>query len=155
MIPVGEAARLHVGLRGLLPAPRAEAVLALAGRLTADYLLANRIPGFVQTILKLLPSRLAASALMRAISANSWTFGGGGRFSYKVGAHMEARIESNPLCSGLHAEKPACVWHAAVFERLFRALVAPSTRARETACCAHGNDCCRFQLQWSAKSSSP
>ena len=32
MIPASDAARLHIGLRDLLPAPRAEAALALAGR---------------------------------------------------------------------------------------------------------------------------
>ena len=154
MIPASEAARLHVGLRGVLPAQRAEAGLSLAGRLTADYLLANRIPRPVQFVLKLLPARLAASILMRAISANAWTFGGADGFSYKVGSGVEAIIHNNPLCAGLHTETPACVWHAAVFETLFRALVSAATRAQEIDCCAQGKDCCRFQLLWDAKSSS-
>ena len=33
MIPASDAARLHIGLRDLIPAPRAEAALALAGQL--------------------------------------------------------------------------------------------------------------------------
>ncbi len=155
MIPASEAARLHVGLRDVLPAPRAEAALALAGRLTAEYLLAVRIPRPAQVVLKLLPARLAASVLMRAISANAWTFGGADGFSYTVGSGVEAVIRNNPLCEGLHAEAPACVWHAAVFETLFRALVSPATQARETSCCAQGNDSCHFQLIWDKKSSSP
>lgn len=148
MIPTSDAARLHVGLRRLLPAPRAEAALATAGGLTADYLLANRIPRPAQIVFKILPARVAAWALMRAISANAWTFAGSGVFSFSIDSGAEARIADNPLCSGLSAEAPACVWHAAVFEGLFRALVSPSTRAHEIACRARGDACCRFRLEW-------
>lgn len=155
MIPAHEAARLHQGLRDVLPVARAEAVLSLAGRLTAEYLLAVRIPRPAQVILKILPARLAASVLMKAISANAWTFGGADGFSYTVGSGVEAVIKNNPLCEGLHAEAPTCVWHAAVFETLFRALVSPATQAREALCCAQGNDSCHFQLIWDKKSSSP
>jgi divinyl protochlorophyllide a 8-vinyl-reductase len=156
MIPAPEAARLHVGLRDVLPVERAEAALAVAGRLTAEYLLANRIPRPAQFVLKLLPARLAAMALLKAIAANAWTFGGGGGFTYAVAASgVEASIRDNPLCAGLRSEAPTCVWHAAVFKTLFRALVSPVTRAEEVACCAQGNDTCRFQLRWDLKSSSP
>jgi len=156
MIPANEAARLHVGLRGVLPTERAEAALSLAGRLTAEYLLAVRIPRPAQVILKLLPARLAASVLMRAISANAWTFGGADGFSYTVGAGgVEALLRNNPLCEGLQADAPACVWHTAVFRRLFQELVSPFTQARELSCCAQGNETCRFQLRWDVKSSSP
>ena len=148
MIPASEAARLHVGLRRLLPEARAAAALAMAGGLTADYLLANRIPGFAQAIFRIMPSRLSAWALMRLISAHAWTFAGSGVFSFAIDSGAEARIGDNPLCSGLRTEAPACVWHAAVFEGLFRALVSPSSRARETACRARGDDCCRFRLDW-------
>jgi divinyl protochlorophyllide a 8-vinyl-reductase len=153
MVAESEAARLHVGLRAILPPPRAEAALAQAGRLTADYLLANRIPRPAQTLLKLLPARLAAWALMRAISANAWTFAGSGAFSFSVdlfsvASGAEARIRDNPLCRGLRAEAPACVWNAAVFETLFRALVSPSSRAKEIACGAQGDESCRFRLDW-------
>jgi divinyl protochlorophyllide a 8-vinyl-reductase len=116
--------------------------------LTADYLLANRIPRLAQVFFRLLPARLAAWALMRAISAHAWTFAGSGIFSFSVGSSAEARIRDNPLCSGLRAEAPACVWHAAVFEKLFRALVSPSTRVQEIDCCARGDACCRFRLDW-------
>lgn len=148
MIPASEAARLHVGLRRLLPEPRAAAALAMAGGLTADYLLANRIPRFAQAVFKVLPARVSAWALMRLISAHAWTFAGSGVFSFVIDSGAEARIGDNPLCSGLRTEAPACVWHTAVFEGLFRALVSPSTRAQETACRARGDDCCRFRLDW-------
>jgi divinyl protochlorophyllide a 8-vinyl-reductase len=156
MIPASEAARLHVGLRRILPRSRAEVALATAGHLTADYLLANRIPGVAQAFFKVLPPRLSAWALMRAISANAWTFAGSGEFSFTIGSFWinsgaEARIRDNPLCSGLRAEAPACVWHAAVFETLFCALVSPTSRAREIACRARGDACCRFRLDWASK----
>jgi divinyl protochlorophyllide a 8-vinyl-reductase len=154
MIASSEAARMHVGLRRVLPAPRAEAALAEAGRLTADYLLANRIPRPAQIVLRLLPAQLAAWSLMRAISAHAWTFAGSGIFSFSVGAGAEARIRDNPLCSGLRAEKPSCVWHAAVFERLFRVLVSPTSRVQEIDCCARGDACCRFQLDWAGAQAS-
>ena len=155
MIAASEAARLHVGLRRLLPEPRAEAALAMAGGLTADYLLANRIPGFAQALFKIMPARLSAWALMRLISANAWTFAGSGVFSFAVDSGAEARIGENPLCSGLRTEAPACVWHAAVFEGLFRALVSPSSRAKETACRARGDNCCRFRLDWVGAAEPP
>jgi divinyl protochlorophyllide a 8-vinyl-reductase len=148
MIAASDAARLHVGLRGVLPEPRAAAALAMAGGLTADYLLANRIPGFARAVFRILPARLSAWALMRLISAHAWTFAGSGVFSFDVGSGAQARIRENPLCSGLRTEAPACVWHAAVFEGLFRALVSPSSRAQEIACRARGDDCCRFRLDW-------
>ena len=157
MIPASEAARLHVGLRRILPTTRAEVALATAGHLTADYLLANRIPWIARAFFKVLPPRFAAWALMRAISANAWTFAGSGLFSFSIGSisngsWAEARIHDNPLCSGLRVNAPACVWHAAVFETLFRALVSPSSRVREIACRARGDECCRFRLDWAPPS---
>jgi divinyl protochlorophyllide a 8-vinyl-reductase len=69
MIPASEAARLHVGLRRILPRSRAEVALATAGHLTADYLLANRIPGVAQAFFKVLPPRLTPGLLL--VPANS------------------------------------------------------------------------------------
>lgn len=50
-------------------------------------------------------------------------------------------IAANPL-----ALAPGCHWHAAVFERLFAALVWPGATVRETACCAAGDAACRFTI---------
>jgi divinyl protochlorophyllide a 8-vinyl-reductase len=120
----------------------------MAGGLTADYLLANRIPGVAQAVFRIMPARLSAWALMRLISAHAWTFAGSGVFSFAIDSGAEARIGENPLCSGLRTEAPSCVWHAAVFEGLFRALVSATSRAQETSCRARGDDCCRFRLEW-------
>src|SRR5579875_3340062 len=114
MLAADDAARLHVGLRRLLPEARAEAALREAGRLTGLYLLAHRIPRPAQAALKLLPKRWAAWALTRAIAAHAWTFAGAGRFEADVGRAARIAIHDNPLCAGLRAAAPACVWHAAV-----------------------------------------
>lgn len=148
MIDQTAAARLHIGLRRDLPPARAQAALAEAGRLTAAYLLANRIPRPAQWAFKLMPARLAASALLRSISRNAWTFAGTGRFEGRVGRSARFTVYDNPLCAGERASAPVCVWHAQVFEGLFRALVSPGARARETSCRAQGDAYCRFELEW-------
>ena len=148
MIDQRDAMRLHQGVRRALPPDKAESVLAEAGRLTAEYLLENRIPRFAQVILRLLPPRLSAAALSKAIAANAWTFAGSGRFEAKVGREVEYRIYANPLAEGAHSDTPICIWNAAVFETLFRQLVSKRARAEEVACVARGDSCCRFRLTW-------
>jgi divinyl protochlorophyllide a 8-vinyl-reductase len=66
-----------------------------------------------------------------------------GRFA----AHGPWRFEigANPLACHERADAPVCHWHAAVFERLYRVLVAPDCRCRETACCGQPDvAACRF-----------
>ena len=63
--------------RNLTPA-EAHAVAAEAGRRTADYVIANRIPRFARWLLKVAPPRLAAPLLLKAIHSNAWTFVGSG-----------------------------------------------------------------------------
>ncbi|ABD89347.1 bacteriochlorophyll 4-vinyl reductase [Rhodopseudomonas palustris] len=150
MIDERPVAAIHQAVRRLLPPDQAVAVLTDAGRRTGDYILANRIPKFAQTILKLLPAPLAARMLVKAITAHSWTFAGSGRFSGQVGRNVVFEIVGNPICAGEHAETLVCVWHAAVFQRLFQVLVSPRSRAVETACGAHGDACCRFVVDWKA-----
>jgi divinyl protochlorophyllide a 8-vinyl-reductase len=116
--------------------------------LTAAYLLANRIPRPAQWVLKLLPARLAALALTKAIAGNAWTFAGSGRFEGRVAEGAVFTVYDNPLCAGETASAPVCVWHTQVFETLFRALVSPRAAAVETSCRARGDGFCRFELQW-------
>jgi divinyl protochlorophyllide a 8-vinyl-reductase len=123
-------------------------VLRDAGRRTADYLLANRIPKPVQAVLKLLPPRMAAMILVSAIRRNAWTFAGSGVFGAHSGAPTIFEIRGNPLCAGETSPAPVCAWHAAVFERLFQKLVSRRARVTETECEASGADCCRFVVDW-------
>jgi divinyl protochlorophyllide a 8-vinyl-reductase len=148
MVDERKVALLHQLVRGALPADQAIAVMREAGRLTADYLLSHRIPRAAQAVLKLLPPMLATLSLVPAIRAHAWTFAGSGQFSAHAGTPTVFEVVGNPLCAHESADQPVCVWHAAVFERLFAVLVSPQTRVVETACAARRDPCCRFIIDW-------
>jgi len=149
MVEEAEVRRLHHTLRDALGAEQARDVATAAGRATADYLLAHRIPKPLQKVLKRLPAGLSARVLLAAITRNAWTFVGSGEFKARVGQLAVLSIRHNPLCRGLQAETPACDFYAATFERLFQVLVHPESRVREVACEACGDPECRFEIRWS------
>lgn len=148
MIDAARVARIHQSVRRELPPGEALAVLQDAGRLTAEYLLAHRIPRPAQIVLKALPPLLAAKTLVPAISRHAWTFAGAGTFTAHAGRPTVFAITGNPLCAGETASAPVCTWHAAVFQRLFAELVARSARVTEESCEACGGECCRFVVAW-------
>jgi divinyl protochlorophyllide a 8-vinyl-reductase len=150
MVEEAEVRQLHGVLREQLGAAGARDVASAAGRCTADYLLANRIPKAVQRLLRVLPAPLAARVLLAAILRNAWTFAGSGTFSAQAGTPVVLRIHHNPLCQGLATDTPACDFYAATFERLFQVLVHPRSRVREVACEACGDGECRFEIRWQA-----
>lgn len=144
MIPEGDAARLHRQLRLEEPdmAPR---LAAEAGRRTADYILANRIPGPVRLVLKILPPGPSARALSHAIARHAWTFAGSGEF--RVVTPWTFEIRDNPIIRGEISERCLCDWHAGVFARLYAVLVDPSATCREVDCGAKGRGhLCRFEV---------
>lgn len=145
MVGQGVAAHLHDTLRLTLPPDDAQQIAADAGRRTADYLLANRIPKPAQWVMQVLPPRLAAPILLKAMAANAWTYAGTGRVRTKAGDPCVLEIVENPLA------QPLCPWHVAVFERLFRALVAKGAQVKHTSCCANGATACRFEITLSRK----
>jgi divinyl protochlorophyllide a 8-vinyl-reductase len=140
MVDERVVAELFHALYARLPEAAAAAVAARAGTRTAEYLLANRIPSPVRGLLPLLPAALSARLLLRAVTANAWTFAGSGRFRALAGSPHVVEIAYNPVAM------PGCVWHVAVFEGLFRALVSPRTRVRHTQCCHLGAKRCRFEV---------
>lgn len=153
MVDEREVTALYAALRASLPPVDAARVSAHAGRLTAVYLLGHRIPRSAQILLALLPARLAARALVRAIGAHAWTFAGSGRFSAEFGgeaggAPLRFVIQGCPVCRGARSPEPLCDYYAATFEHLFRALVKPSSVVRETACGAAGAAACVFEVRW-------
>jgi divinyl protochlorophyllide a 8-vinyl-reductase len=148
MVDAKQVGRLHRAVRARLAPKQGATVMADAGRRTADYLLAARIPRQAQLLLRLLPARVAARLLVAAIRAHAWTFAGSGRFIAEMGMPTRFVLADNPLCAGEHADHPVCAWHAAVFERLFQALIAPSARAIETSCSACGDKSCSFTVTW-------
>lgn len=145
MIPETDAAHLHRAVRQLEPA-RACDILREAGERTADYILAHRIPRAAQIVLKCLPAPLAARLLAGAIAHHAWTFAGSGRF--RVLTPWRFEIAHNPLIAGEHSDRPLCDWHAAVFEKLYRTLVAKNAVCVEETCGAqNGGHLCIFSLK--------
>jgi len=122
LVPAAPVERLYAGLYADFPqeAPR---LAAEAGRRTADYVIANRIPAPVRGLLKALPPVLAAPLLTRAIEKNAWTFVGGGTLTVVSRAPVTFALTDHPLAL------PGVPWHAAVFARLFQVLVSRRGRA--------------------------
>ncbi|MGJ4885984.1 MULTISPECIES: bacteriochlorophyll 4-vinyl reductase [unclassified Bradyrhizobium] len=148
MVDEAEVTRLHRALRTELDDDAARAVSTRAGRLTAAYLLAHRIPSAAQRVLRLLPARLASGVLTRAISAHAWTFVGTGTFTARPGRPTIYAISRCPLCRGHHGDRAVCDFYAGTFETLFATLVHPDAHAREIACEAWGDEACRFEIGW-------
>jgi divinyl protochlorophyllide a 8-vinyl-reductase len=148
MVDEREVTRLHAVLRSTLGTRLAAQVARTAGRRTADYLLAHRIPQLVQWLLAMLPAALSARVLLAAITRHAWTFAGSGDFSARAGMPVVLTVRGNPLCRGLASGVPACDFYAATFEHLFATLVHPDAQVRETACEACGDAECRFEIRW-------
>lgn len=141
MVDEADAATLLAAVRAELAPPEADAVLHAAGRGTADYVMAHRIPAPVRALLRLLPAALAARLLLRAIERHAWTFAGSGRCRTRYGRPSVISIEGNPLAT------PGCPWHVAVFTRMFVALVSPLANVHHARCCADGQGACRFEIR--------
>jgi len=144
MWPEAEVARLHRAV--VLARPDlAPGLMRAAGLGTAEYILAHRIPRPAKALIRALPSPMAARLLTTAIGKHAWTFAGSGRFAVDNLRPLTVTISANPLACGFK-EAPSCHWHAAVFERLYAALVWPLVDVTETACCACRDAACRFQI---------
>lgn len=143
MIPETDAAAMHLALRRELPA-QADDLLWQAGVATGDYILRHRIPPLAQRLIRLLPGPIAARVLAAAIAKHAWTFAGSGRFSVEPGKPLVFLIRNNPLRD---PDGHPCLWHAAVFQHLFRALVWPKAVVQEVECQAQGAPLCRFELR--------
>ena len=143
MWPEADCRSVHVAVHLALP-ERAEGLLRLAGTATANYVLEHRIPPAAQLAIKALPGTVGAQVLSAAIARNAWTFVGSGRFSVVSRRPLIFEIADNPLSLG---PGRACVWHAAVFERLFRRLVWRAATVSEVECGATGDDVCRFLIR--------
>jgi divinyl protochlorophyllide a 8-vinyl-reductase len=148
MIDEDEVTRLHCALRTALGAEGARLVSRDAGRLTGDYLLAHRIPTAVRSVLRFLPSRWSARALLRAIDSNRWTFCGSAHLTITTTPDIRVTLAGCALCLGATAEETLCDYYAATFERLFRVLVDRRTVVTETECHASGASACVFTIAW-------
>lgn len=132
MWPEAACRAVHLAVYRDLP-DRADALMTKAGSATADYILAHRIPGPAKGLIRVLPSRLGARLLTAAISRHAWTFAGSGRFRVVAHAPLTFEIEDNPLSPGpANGKMRPSPWHAAVFTRLYQALVWPEARVEAT-----------------------
>ncbi len=141
MVHQGEVARLFAAVADEPDTAAARDLFADAGRRTGRYILANRIPGIARLILPRLPRRLAMRILLQAISRHAWTFAGTGRVSFSASSPASITIAENPIATPL-----GCVWHAAVFETIFGALIRGHVQVRETCCHAGADHCCSFEI---------
>jgi divinyl protochlorophyllide a 8-vinyl-reductase len=148
MVPEGEVIALHRALRTMQGEREAAAITRDAGRLTARYLLANRIPRPMQWLLRHLPAHAAARVLLGAVGRHAWTFAGSGCFRVLPGRPLRIEIAGGPIARAGPAAEPVCAYYAATFETLFRALVNPRTQVEEVACEATGAAACVFELRW-------
>lgn len=148
MVPEAEVTALHRALRAGLAPEAADRVAREAGRRTALYLLAHRIPRPMQALLRLLPPGLSARLLLRAIGRHAWTFAGSGAFRILPGTPPRFAIEHGPIARAGAAPHPVCGYYAATFEALCAALVSPRARVEEIACEAMGAPACLFALRW-------
>jgi divinyl protochlorophyllide a 8-vinyl-reductase len=148
MVPEADIAALHRALIAHLSEPEARGVAASAGRRTAAYLLANRIPRLVQVILKLLPAAPAARILLRAIGKHAWTFVGSGSFAVAHGPPVVVTITGGPLRAAGPAAAGVAAYYAATFEALFRALVHPRTTVAALRRATEATASCAFSLSW-------
>ncbi len=146
MIPEVWFVRLVDSLRRTLPWPRSEAVLRLAGKYTADYVAANRIPRPFRRLLRALPPRLAIPLLLAAFRRHAWTFAGGGRFDTAGEYPADVTLKGCPTCRNAPEATAAGAYYEAAFQGLLR-LAAEHATVNETACEACGDPCCRFSIE--------
>jgi divinyl protochlorophyllide a 8-vinyl-reductase len=147
MVDEREAQRLVHAVMHTLGERPGTRVLHEAGRRTADYLMANRIPRPAQWVMKALPKRAGLAVLLKAMQANAWTFAGSGTFGVvttRTGA--ELTFHACAMCRDMSTEGPVCDFYAGTFEHLIRTLVAPRAEVREVECQAQGGHCCRFEV---------
>jgi divinyl protochlorophyllide a 8-vinyl-reductase len=141
MVPARKVHGLNMALLAGLDGEAFEAVMRDAGRRTGWYILENRIPGAAKALLKVLPARLGAGALLKAIRANAWTFAGSAPVSVQPGRPAIIEITGNPL------PMPGCPWHAAVFETLFTVLLGrPVDVSHQFG--GRGGRVDRFEVRW-------
>ena len=119
---------------------QAPMLAADAGRRTADYVVANRIPRMARHIFALSPRQIGTWLLLKAIARNAWTFVGSGKCETQFGHPCLISITDNPL------KTPDCIWHTAVFERLFDQLVASGARVLHTAHQGQDARICTFEV---------
>jgi divinyl protochlorophyllide a 8-vinyl-reductase len=118
-------------------------VLQRSGEYTADYVLANRIPGVFQMMLKPLPKRLSLRLLLLAIRQHAWTFTGSGEFDYTMSHPPQLTVHSH-----LYPLEASRAYYGGAFKRLFRVLVHPQTTIETSFLEENNSIFCRYVVQF-------
>lgn len=147
MIPEAWFLRLVRCLRAELPADRTAAVLGLAGRYTADYVAANRIPALFRKLLWVLPRRVGVPLLLAAFRRHAWTFAGSSGFSVQGKFPGAIILDDAPTCRDAGSPAGSGAYYEAAFAGLL-GLAAPGTVVTESACRARGSERCRFDIHF-------
>ncbi|MEM1344772.1 MAG: bacteriochlorophyll 4-vinyl reductase [Pseudomonadota bacterium] len=131
---------LHRTLAESLDPVTAAHVAEEAGRRAAALALDQRVPKPAQWLVEALPPRLGTMWVLAGLHRHASTFTGSGRLETTLGRPVVLEITANPIAVA------GCHWHRGVFGWLFRELVSRKAHVRETACCALGAPCCRFEI---------
>ncbi|MCU0620367.1 MAG: bacteriochlorophyll 4-vinyl reductase [Gemmatimonadales bacterium] len=149
MVDERRFSRLVVAVVERLGVERAARVLERSGELTAEYLLAHRIPVPFQWLVRRLPSDLGLRLLLGAIGSHAWTFAGSGTFRYELlgGGRVRLHIEDCPACRELADRRCACGFYAGTFARLFREMIDGRMDVRAEPCAEATHHCCAMLAQ--------
>lgn len=145
MVPERRFADMVGALADKLGVGTGREVLHQSGRLTADYLLANRIPKQFQASLKFLPRRLAQWVLLTTIKQNAWTFIGSGEFTYH---HALSRTPQIQVASCVHPASVSCGFYGGTFERLVQKLINSGAHMRWDVKGSGDESCCVYTFEY-------
>ncbi len=152
MVAETEVVALHRALNARLGSGQATATAADAGRLTGDYLLANRIPALAQRALRLLPWRLSVRALVRAIGAHAWTFAGTGRFGATFGEPVTLIVSGGPLKAEIAVRETLAAYYAATFHRVLEGATGRALALEHMVDRDSGAPACLMRVRRAARS---
>jgi divinyl protochlorophyllide a 8-vinyl-reductase len=125
----------------------AESILRDAGYLTAEYVLANRIPAAAQRIIRATRRAIGPWLLLRAIGANAGTFGESGTFGFDTRPATRVRIANRFLSSNRPAAAAICRYNQGAFRRLFESLIDRRSLIVEETCQARGDAACTYRIE--------
>ena len=140
MVNEDVAAALMASLFEVMKPAEAGAIVCEAGRMTADYVIAHRIPRAARWLLAGAPAPQAARLLLKSIHRNAWTFCGSGVCIIETGRTPALTLINNPI------RTPDCAWHTAVLQQLFKQLVSARLRIDYCAVRLDGNPADRFDV---------
>ncbi|MEM1037898.1 MAG: bacteriochlorophyll 4-vinyl reductase [Pseudomonadota bacterium] len=145
MVDQRDVAAVHQTLAITFP-DFAPGIAASAGKKTAHYICANRIPAPARTVLRVVPTAVGVQMLTKAIAKHAWTFCGTGSLTTCVRSTIRFEIKDNPVVEGMTSDAPCCHWHAAVFGELYTKLLGKPFKTKEVACRAMGASACTFEV---------